>query len=209
MSDQSERIVKKLWSYFIPVAPPEHTQRELERLYVRNHHAVKPVVAAILRHPLFYTGPRMVKPPIVLTAGLLRARRRGIDTDAWAWLGDGAGQHLFQTPNVAGWDDTRWLDTATLRGRWYLANYALAKGGTKDPDADAGTEPLDAGTLVDRAVAFWGSPRLSSQTHGALVDFAERSLAHAGADWQRAAYPVLIQNALRQLIVVSPDYQTC
>ena len=77
-----------------------------------------------------------------------------MDTDAWAWLGDGAGQHLFQPPNVAGWDDSRWLDTATLRGRWYLANYALAKGGTKDPDADAGTEPL----VREVSQHHWGVP---------------------------------------------------
>jgi len=38
---------------------------------------------------------------------LLRAKRRGVDSDAWAWLGDMAGQHLFQPPNVAGWDDSR------------------------------------------------------------------------------------------------------
>ena len=81
--------------------------------------------SAILRHPALHTGPRMVKPPVVYIAGLLRALERGIDTDAWSWLTDMAGQTLFQPPNVAGWDDTRWIDTATWRGRWMAANYAL------------------------------------------------------------------------------------
>ena len=38
---------------------------------------MKPVVAAILAHPAVYLGPRMVKPPIVLTAGLLRRLSAG------------------------------------------------------------------------------------------------------------------------------------
>jgi hypothetical protein len=201
-------FVRKLWSYFIPTPPSATTQAELERMYVRSGNTAKPVVAAILRHPDFYRGPRMVKPPVVVAAGMLRAKRRGVDTDAWVWLGDLVGQHLFRPPNVAGWDETRWLDTATFRGRWHLANYALERS-AKDPDEDAGTEPFDAAKLVARAVTFWGSPTLSSPTRAALRDFADRALATADADWKRASYPVLIQNALRQLIAVSPDYQTC
>ena len=53
--------------------------------------AVRPVVEAILRHPRLYNGPRMVKPPVVYLAGMLRAQRRGIDTDAWTWLSNQAG----------------------------------------------------------------------------------------------------------------------
>jgi uncharacterized protein (DUF1800 family) len=201
-------FVRKLWSYFIPTPPSAATQTELQRLYVRGDYAVRPVVAAILRHPALYTGPRMVKPPVVFVAGMLRAKKRGVDTDAWTWLGDMAGQHLFQPPNVAGWDDARWLDTATFRGRWHLANYALERY-TKDPDAARGTEPFDAAALVQRAVAFWGSPTLSTPTRNALVDFAGRALATADATWKQETYPVLVQNALRQLIAISPDYQTC
>ena len=85
---------------------------------------ILPVVEAILRHPALYTGPRMVKPPVVYTAGLLRALGRGVDTQAWSWLSDQSGQRLFRPPNVSGWDDERWLDTATFRGRWEVANYA-------------------------------------------------------------------------------------
>jgi hypothetical protein len=162
-------FVLKLWSYFIPVPPSASTQAALQRLYVRGGYDVKPLVKAILKHPAFYNGPRMVKPPIVVTAGMLRAKRRGVDSDPWAWLGDMAGQHLFQPPNVAGWDDSRWLDTATFRGRWWLANYALERY-VKDPDDDAGTEPLNAAKLVDRAVAFWGSPTLTRPTRDALTE---------------------------------------
>jgi uncharacterized protein (DUF1800 family) len=201
-------FVGKLWSYFIPTPPSGRTQAALQRLYVRSGYDVKPVVRAILKHPAFYTGPRMVKPPIVVVAGMLRAKRRGIDSDSWSWLGNMAGQRLFYPPNVAGWDDDRWLDTATFRGRWWLANYALEPF-VKDPDDDRGTEPLDAGKLVDRAVAFWGSPTLTASTRSALTAFARRALDTANASWKEETYPVLIQNALRQLVAISPDYQTC
>jgi Protein of unknown function (DUF1800) len=201
-------FVLKLWSYFVSVPPSASTQAALERLYLRNGYAVKPLVTAILKHPAFYTGPRMVKPPVVVAAGLLRAKRRGIDTDSWTWLGRMAGQHLFHPPNVAGWDDARWLDTATFRGRWWLVNYALEPF-VKDPDADAGTEPFDAEKLVDRAVAFWGTPILTWATRRTLTDFATRAIEAADASWKRETYPVLIQNALRQLVAISPDYQTC
>ena len=87
-------FVDKLWSYFIPVAPDAGTRRALEAMY-RNGYEIRPVVDAILRHPALYTGPRMVKPPVVYTAGLLRGLGRGIDTTAWVWLASGTGQRLF------------------------------------------------------------------------------------------------------------------
>ena len=67
----------------------------------------------------------MTKPPVVYTAGLLRATGSGIDTDGWAWLNGLAGQQLFYPPNVSGWNDERWLDTATYLARWQIAGRVL------------------------------------------------------------------------------------
>jgi hypothetical protein len=199
-------FVRKLWSYFIPVPPSAETQLKLQRLYLRNGYAVRPVVEAILRHPKLHTGPRMVKPAVVYTAGLLRSRGRGIDTDAWAWIASLTGQTLFRPPNVAGWDDEHWLDTATFRGRWVAANYAI---GRAELDPGDGGQPFDAQELVDRALKFWGRPTVSRQTRGALVAFAQAALGEADQNWKRTQYPVLAQNALRQLVAVSPDLHTC
>ena len=49
-------FVGKLWSYFIAGAPDDATARALEHLYVSSGYAVKPVVAAILKHPALYDG---------------------------------------------------------------------------------------------------------------------------------------------------------
>ena len=167
---------------------------------------MKPVVTAILKHPALYSGGRLVKSPAVYAAGLLRRLGRSIDTTAWAWLGSMAGQQLFYPPNVAGWDDSRWLDTATWRGRWWIAQYVLQPYAL-DPGKAA--QPYDAAALLDGALAFWNHPALTDSTHAALLTFAKNALADARtASWKRQQYSVMTQNALRQLIAVSPDLQT-
>jgi uncharacterized protein (DUF1800 family) len=198
-------FVSKLWGYFIPVAPPRGTRLALERLYVQRDYAVRPVVEAILRHPLLYTGPRMVKPPVVYLAGLLRASGRPVDTESWTWLCANAGQQLFYPPNVSGWDDERWLDTATYLARWSLAGY-VTRDRTLDPNKVQA--PYDADKLLARALVFWGNPQLSRGTRRLLRAHAARSLRMANSNWKKRSYPALVENSLRHLIAVSPDLQT-
>jgi uncharacterized protein (DUF1800 family) len=198
-------FVEKLWSYFVPVPPDAATKRALEGLYVGSEWQVRPVVEAILRHPALYTGPRMVKPPIVYTAGLLRGLGRGVDTTSWVWLADGAGQRLFHPPNVAGWEDDRWLDTASFRGRWYLANHALSPYSASDKKGRRVPEEPEA--IVDNALALLGRPTIRPATRRALVRFARGSLKNA-TGWKAKAYPPLVANAVRQLLAVSPDLNT-
>jgi uncharacterized protein (DUF1800 family) len=197
-------FVGKLWSYFVPTAPARSTQRALEGLYVSRKYAVRPVLEAILRHPDLYEGARMTKPPVVYTAGLLRATGQPVNTDAWAWLNGLCGQQLFHPPNVSGWDDGRWLDTATFLARWQTAGKAL-RPLALDPK---GTAPFDADALVRRALRTFGDPPVTEATRRALHRFAVRSLKDADKTWKRGPYAVMTENALRQLIAVSPELQT-
>jgi uncharacterized protein (DUF1800 family) len=146
----------------------------------------------------------MTKPPAVYLAGLLRTTGRGVDTESWTWLLDQAGQQLFRPPNVAGWDDERWLDTATYLARWNLAGRVLRPVALKT----SSPAPADADALVKRALAFWGTPELTADTRRSLHAFAARALADANQNWKKTQYPPLIENALRHLIAVSPDLQT-
>ena len=199
-------FVRKLWGYFAAGTPDDATQPALERLYLSSGRTVRLVVAAVLKHPALYEGPRLVKSPAVYTAGLLRRLGRGIDTTSWSWLGAMAGQQLFYPPNVAGWDDSRWLDTATWRGRWWIAGNVLHPYSL---DPGTASQPYDAAALVDGALTFWNAPVLTDGTHAALSAFAQAALADAGkASWKRKQYPVMTQNALRHLIAVSPELQT-
>lgn len=201
-------FVDKLWSYFIPEPPDAKTRAGLEEIY-RKGFEVRPVLEAILRHPALYTGPRMVKPPVVYIAGLLRGLNRGVDTSAWVWLSEGAGQRLFNPPNVAGWDDSRWLDTNAFRGRWYIANTALEKVSLGDKKGKKGPKvPNDPEAIVRGALAVLGNPTIRKETRGELLAFARGSLQGA-AGWRAESYPPLVANAVRQLLAVSPDLQTC
>jgi uncharacterized protein (DUF1800 family) len=193
--DHAGFFVRKLWSYFVPTTPDAATVSGLSALY-RDGFAVRPVVRAILRHPALYTGPRMVKPPVVYTAGLLRSVGRGVDGLLWARLDDQSGQRLFYPPDVAGWDDTRWLDTATFRGRWFLAANALAPF-RLDERSGAKAKPAD---LLRRATHLLGNPELTEKTRHALLSFAQAALQQANA--------AIVENALRQLVAVSPELMT-
>jgi hypothetical protein len=146
----------------------------------------------------------MVKPPVVQLAGMLRAVGRGIDTTAWVWLCEEAGQQLFWPPNVAGWDDNRWLDTSRMRARWNTADYVL-EGISLDAWGQPYSTTETAEEALARAVASWGSPALRAEHSAELLDFARRAEKTIVANWQEGPYRALRQNALLQLIGVSPD----
>ena len=201
-------FVNKLWSYFVPVAPSRSTLAGLEALYKQDYQ-VAPVVSAILKHPALIDGPRMVKPPVVHLAGLLRRI--------------GARHH----------DDRLGVDRPARRAaallsaeRRRLGRHALARHGhvprplDRRP-ADPAGQPPRSGEAAEGIAGrrtrpareapslSGGNPALSSGTHNALLHFAQASLHDArGQKWKQAQYPVLIENALRHLIAVSPDVQT-
>ncbi|MFL5834066.1 MAG: DUF1800 family protein, partial [Solirubrobacterales bacterium] len=157
-------FVNKLWSYFIPVPPSATERQKLEAAYVSSGYQVRPVLEAILLHPQLHQGPRMVKPPVVFLAGMLRALRRAIDQDWWIWLCETAGQRLFYPPDVSGWDDAKWLDTSTMQGRWQLVTHAIYGRqiqGTALNNYDA-TET--AAQSLAAAGAFWGDPSLTPES---------------------------------------------
>jgi hypothetical protein len=139
----------------------------------------------------------------------LRATQQFITSTDWSWLDDGAGQFLFEPPNVAGWDDTRWLDTSSWRGRWEIAAW-----GTRDQRVDPwdSAHPYDAtedpATAMSRARAALGNPSLTDETAAALLAFATNVLPATLASWQQGPYRAMRQNALRMLILTSSDFQT-
>jgi hypothetical protein len=210
--DHAGFFVQKLWSYFIPVPLKGKSLKAFKSLYVKSGYKIRPVVQAILMHPAFYKGPSMMKPPVVFTAGLLRAQGATITSDAWAWLSDLAGQHLFYPPNVSGWDDSAWLDTGTFRGRWNITRYATDEA-LLDPGDDKIVDnyPIDesAQDALAKVLAFWGNPTVSGPTRGVLLDFANKVGTQAdSAKWKKQPYRVMRQNAMRSLFAMSPEHQT-
>ncbi len=151
-------FVNKLWSYFVPTPPDAATAAGLEALYGSSY-ALKPVVQAILLHPDLHQGARMVTPPVVHTAGLLRRIGAGVTTTDWAWIGQLEGQQLFYPPNVAGWDYTRWLNTATFLGRW-IAVGRILQGRELDPNHPPPGHSSDPATSRSRRSGSGATLRL-------------------------------------------------
>jgi uncharacterized protein (DUF1800 family) len=202
-------FVTKLWSYFVPVAPDGPTQATLQAAYVNSGYQVAPVLELIFRHPVFLDGPAMVKPPVVANAGLLRALGRPIDTDEWIYLSGETGQMLFEPPNVSGWDDTRWMDTSTWRGRWHVTGVALAPTQVKTSAPSTYPDTEDGAAAVAAALAAVGNPALSAETATKMKAFADSALPGTMNATQKRTYRAMRQNALRLLILTSADAQTC
>jgi hypothetical protein len=204
--DHPKFFVTKLWSYFSPDPLDEHDTAAAVALYRSSGKQIRPLVEAMLMHPTFYTGTRMVKPPIVQLAGMLRGIDRYIDSDVWVWESGLIGQTPFYPPNVAGWDETQWLNTATWLGRFNLTNAIIKPRRVLNPSKAVVEANPDK--ITEHAISFWGDPTLSRATVEALRGFAQTAgIDAATSTWERPQFPVLALNALRALVVASPDYQ--
>jgi uncharacterized protein (DUF1800 family) len=199
-------FVRKLWSYFIPTPPDTETQAALERHYVESGFQIRPIVEAILLHPDLYEGAPLVKPPVVHAAGMLRARGRVIDTDDWSWRCPQAGQQLFHPPNVSGWNDQAWLDTATVRGRWNLV-YEILEAEYIDGWRTEYSATETTAEAVESALQFWDRPTISQETRAELERFAAEAIPAVLYSGHRGVYRAMRQNALRHLVAASPDHQ--
>ncbi|HET7120980.1 MAG TPA: DUF1800 domain-containing protein [Solirubrobacterales bacterium] len=197
-------FVEKLWSYFVPQPPSSARRDELIGLYTGSGWQIRPVLETILLCPELHEGPPMVKPPVVQLASMLRWLGRGVDTEAWVWLCEEAGQRLFWPPNVSGWDDNRWLDTSRMRARWNIVDYAL-EGVSVDAWNDDYSITETPDEALARALASWSNPELGPEHREELLDFARRAETKIQANWQRGPYRALRQNALLQLIGISPE----
>jgi uncharacterized protein (DUF1800 family) len=204
-------FVTKLWSYFMPSAPDATTIARLARLYSSSGYSIRAVVEAILLDERLYSGPAMVKPPVVYSAGLLRAVGRGVDTESWLDTATQTGQRLFFPPNVSGWPKDRWLDTSTFKGRWDAAALALTPtAANPDRPPRYRTRGETPAAAVAAALAALGNPPLSSATASHLRWVAKQLVGgRSGKTGPPARLRAMRRNALRQLILSSPDYSTC
>jgi hypothetical protein len=191
--DHAPFVARRLWRTFVPTAPTRPTVARLARTYVGSGHQIAPVVGEILRDPVLLRGPSMIKPPAVLVAGMLRATGQAIATEHWPEVLEHAGQALLMPPNVAGWDEGRWMDSATWQGRADAVAEALE--GLHDRDAES--EPGTPGEAVDRAVTFWGLRAIDPRLRQVLLDFATS-----------ATTPSSRRDGLRLLLGASPEVQT-
>jgi len=200
-------FVNKLWGYLVGAELPAAAGRALELANLRRAYEIRPIVEAILQHPLFYEGPKLVTPPVVWTAGLLRASRQTITTTDWAWIASLTGQVLFQPPNVSGWDYAQWLDTARWAGRLSAVDTALNKLTMTGKTYPYGLHE-DSTEALENALAFWGDQPISSTARHHLIALGHRISQGQTEKWEQVPMRQLRQNALRNLIPMTPDWMT-
>ncbi len=200
-------LVSKMWDYFVGAELPRATAHALQRAYARSDYEIRPLIEAILRHPLFYDGPRLVTPPVVWTAGLLRGSRQTITTTSWTWVAGLTGQVLFQPPNVSGWNYAQWLDTSRWAGRLEAVDVAL-----QNHTLSGKTYPLgmreNAKQAYRHAIEFWGGRPLSETAQHNLIALGRQIARGQTQEWQQVTFRQVRQNALRSLIPMTPDWMT-
>ena len=168
-------LVNKLWSYFVTEPPSRGTTRDLVAIYKRSGMKIKPVVAAILRHPALYRNlgaPDMVKSPIVYVAGSLRTAGLPLTMDSPTWMLDSMGQRPFDPPSVAGWEwGPAWMSSNSMRVRFDWGNQLLREEllGAKKGQVQPAPTPADA---LEQALNAVGRPWISSATRSHLLDMA-------------------------------------
>jgi len=208
-------MVEKLWDYFVGAQIARGTRADLARTYRRSGHRIKPVVGRILAHPALYRNldaPGMVKSPVVLVAGFLRAAGQSIDRDSWAWLLDGMGQYPFHPPSVAGWDwGGAWLSSNAMHVRFEAANYLMETRSLRVPE-DATPPGLSPAEAVARARRAVGDPWTSARTDAELLRVARRLLTERKLPEGEWRQPIrqradMCQRVLRQLLLCGPDAQ--
>ena len=148
-------------------------------------------------------------PPVVWTAGLLRASRQTITTTSWAWIAALTGQVLFQPPNVSGWDYAQWLDTVAL-GRPAAGGQHRAR-----QPARSTARPTRTGSTRTRSQAYdardrlLGRPPAVRARPATTCSSSGRRIARGqNQDWEQVEFRNLRQNALRNLIPMTPDWMT-
>lgn len=181
--------------------PTRHDEGQKDLFDVRDDYSPQEVVEACFAHPLHPSFFVLKLWSAFVAAPPPDDQRRALERPEY---GRQAGQRLFEPPNIAGWREDRWLDTATWRARWQLAYLAL-KG--HQLGADNGYPAVETPeTAVAMALRYWDDPPLRSDTVAELVETAERLglIVDTTTDGARNAQR---QDVLRHLVITAPDCQ--
>ncbi|HSI31590.1 MAG TPA: DUF1800 family protein, partial [Miltoncostaeaceae bacterium] len=199
-------LVTKLWGEFIPTPPDAATLRDLVRIYTGSRLRLRPLVRRILTHPAMLASikePTMIKPPVVVAIGTMRALGLGITDDTLYTVLNDMGQLPYFPPTVAGWEGgASWLNTNTALARFSAANRLLslkyATLATKAPEDESAETPKQA---FARAHASVGRPWVGRGTKSSLLYYATKARNTSSND------RIARQRVLRAFLLGGPDAQ--
>ena len=181
----ARRIAGKMWEYLAHPRPADNLVVELGDIFVANNLEIRPLVAAILNRPEFYSVEAqqgLVRTPTEWAVALLVASGQTSRAVGLYDFADRMGQKVFEPPNVSGWrNNAVWMSTSALSGRAAVAKKVAAlmraNGGYDHLSAMSTAEAVDAVAAV-----FCVAP-LAAPTRQTLIDaFAAERLASNGSN---------------------------
>ena len=182
-------IVAKLWRFFAYPEPEPAIVDELARVYHGSGYDIRAVLRAIFTHPAFYAEKAyhaVVKSPAEIIAGFFRSLEVELapaDPQAaqqlatrLAGVQQGAGQVLFNPPDVEGWPGGReWISTTALITRYNFAEQAI-RGAYPGASIDVGRllqqrGLTDAPAILDFFADLMVDGDLTSAQRQTLLDY--------------------------------------
>ncbi len=194
-------LVRKLWHEFIVGEPDPATLNALTTTYVASGFQIKPLMRQILLHPALFESlsePNMIKPPVVLVVGAMRATGQSITSSLPAdSLGD-IGQQPYFPPTVAGWEGgLSWLNTNTALARFRFVNRLVNLKALVPVDVPGEAPDAAWNTAYAAVNKPWLSAKGTSYTQG----LSARMVGNTPP--QRAARQIV----LRAMMLGGPDAQ--
>ncbi|MGE0140865.1 MAG: DUF1800 family protein, partial [Ilumatobacteraceae bacterium] len=172
-------ITKKLWDFFAHPGGSTTVINELADVFIANNLEIKPLMAALLKRPEFYSTTAkqgLVRTPTEWLVAISYYTGIASSELGGSWMGDQMGQALYNPPNVAGWKHNGyWLNTSSLSAR-----ADIARGVTwhlRDNDGFSNLNSMTVADAVDYVASYFGIAPLSTVTRNALISAqqAERS----------------------------------
>jgi len=179
-------IVRKLWEALSYASPATNLVEELATTFVAAQFELKPLLRALLLHPLFYSSQAkqgMLRSPVEWIVALLATT--GItakNSGAFNALTN-MGQRALDPPNVAGWKHNGYyLTTGAIGARAAFARSFAPKvvaTGAFTGKIDTNTTPLAAVNAVAQAFAITFSTVTTNAMVTAYTDAKTRKVAQA------------------------------
>ena len=205
-------IVRKLAKYFVAEEPALHDAllEPLAKELRDRDFEIAPVIRRMLSSNLFFSEHaigRMVRPPVSLGVGLLRALEGKTNMTALAQGLQELGQAVFYPPNVKGWDGGRtWINASTLLTRANLVRGILRNNdsrfaGGKLSEVAAKYNATSAKAAVDWMLELLVAVPVPANVRAGLVEIADGNTG--GGDLNER-----LTNTL-QAIGTLPEFQLC
>ncbi|MDP6930426.1 MAG: DUF1800 domain-containing protein [Planctomycetota bacterium] len=247
--DEAPRHIAGKILKFFAVDPTDAEVEPYAALLRNSNWEIKPLLRALFTSEWFYSDRvrgRQIKSPIMLLVNFLRSSgAEPANTSLYSGrttltaAADAIGQHLFQPPNVKGWDGgAAWVTSSNLLSRYNITR-ALIAGQTVNSGSSSSRRPSrsrgnassrgrqssspsfsiytwvekagvkTADEIIDLFTARFLAIPLSAKSRSALIDFLEGSEGGKPLDLTDRRSASTKLNEALHLLTTTPEFQIC